>query len=496
MPTSPSRFSRDCVATLPGAPSRVGRRGIVRSPLSAPSGGARRFAVGLGIIPALFVLLALPASPAHAQVAFAPPASYAGAQGGATNIVAGDFLGQDGIPDVAVGSGSSCCAFVLSGAGDGTLQPQGTLSTGNGPYLQALGDIDGDGQLDLVSSNQFSGNVSVFISQTDGLVAEAPVPFGTFTTGVALGDLDGDGILDLVATHQGPSDRALHTDLVGIRLGQGGGSFGPQRDYPVGNEPSFVRVSDLNADGDLDLVVANNNSNNVSVLLGAGDGSFGATVDYPAGSHSGGAIQGFAVADLTGDGVPDLALPSLGTDDVALLVGAGDGSFGAPISLSAGDAPRSVAAGDLDGDGATDLVSANAGSGDLTVLLANGLGGFEPPLSFSLGASVVEPKSVTLSDLDGDGRLDLIAAADGATIVLLNQSTGSPVDHLQNLVDAYLPAGPPGNAGIANALKSKLARGQVDSFINQVRAQCCSPSPGKRLTSEQADALIRFAEAL
>src|SRR5439155_11712453 len=149
-------------------------------------------------------------------------------------------------------------------------------------------------------------------------------------------------------------------NTVSVPLGNGDGSFGAKTDFGTGSGPNSVAIGDLNGDGKPDLAVANGSSNTVSVLLGNGNGSFGARTDYGTGS----APRSVAIGDLNGDGKPDLAVANTGSypgydGTVSVLLGNGNGSFGAKTNFGTGSKPFSVAIGDVNGDGRPDLAVAN-----------------------------------------------------------------------------------------------------------------------------------------
>jgi hypothetical protein len=178
---------------------------------------------------------------------------------------------------------------------------------------------------------------------------------------------------------------------------------GPFPSFATGNEPFSVAIGDLNGDGRPDLATANY-FHTVSVLLGNGDGTFGAKTDY-----STGAIYPYSVAigDLNSDGRPDLAVAGLGFCRASVLLGNGGGAFGAITSYGTGYSSYSVGIGDVNGDGRPDLATANADGSTVSVLLGNGDGTFGANSDFVTGDS---PRSIVMGDMNGDDKLDLATA--------------------------------------------------------------------------------------
>ena len=352
-----------------------------------------------------------------------------------TSVALGDVNG-DGNLDLAVANFLSNTASVLLGNGNGTFQAQQTFTTGNRPRSVTLGDVNGDGKLDLAVANIGSSAVSMLLGNGDGTFQTQQ----TFATGsdpdsLMLGDVNGDGKLDLtLANYFGNS--------VSVLLGNGNGTFQTQQTFSTGIHPRSVTLGDLNGDGKLDLAVANYSSNMVSVLLGNGNGTFQAQQTFATGSHP----YSVTLGDVNGDGKPDLAVANYSSNTVGVLLGNGNGTFQAQQAFATGY-PISVALGDVNGDGKTDLTVANKYSNTVSVLLGKGNGTFQTPKTLAAGSY---PISVVLGDLNGDGKPDLAAANAGSNTVsvLLNGNSAQvgPVFTLEPTVTSIVASG----SGITN----------------------------------------------
>jgi hypothetical protein len=385
------------------------------------------------------------------------------------SIVVGDFNG-DGKLDLAtaelVGSGSAQVATVVLqlGNGDGTFQTPTAVCTG--PYsgfvfggeglALATADLNGDGKLDLV----FVGNlIGIYPGNGDGTFSSTPTyyqPMSPGEGGLAIADFNSDGKPDLAVygeillgkgkgTFQGPPtvllpnsaaeaavgdfDKNGTQDVAAISVNSatslyvltndGTGTLTLAHTYTL-QQPSYaIATADVNGDGNLDLIVAGADPStelwSYSVLLGNRDGSFQPPVFYAQNVQSAFAST-IVIADFNHDGKLDLVIPTYQT--VAVLLGKGDGTFGAPAYLYDGG-PASIVSADFNGDGELDIAA--AGSFGLAILLGKGDGTFQPaafPFTTALSGLLT-------ADLNADGKADLVSNNTKGIQVLAGNGNGT-----------------------------------------------------------------------
>src|ERR1700690_4420878 len=392
----------------------------------------------------------------------------------ASSVAVADVNG-DGKLDLVVTNlctaAADCSGLVaiLLGNGDGTFQAAQNYSSGGYAAASvAVGDVNGDGKPDVLIADRCttidncSGHVGVLLGDGDGTF-QSPVSFGSagiFANTVALADVNGDGKPDLLVLNQCASANFCDqvSGSLGVLLGNGDGTFQAAQVFDAGGETSVgMSVADVNGDGKLDVLVASRApalsddsyvNGAVGVLLGNGDGTFRTAHIY---NSMGWAAQTVAVADVNGDGKPDVLVANwtassldYSSDSVAVMLGHGDGSFQAAPTYSPGGAYQafSAAMADLNGDGKTDmgvtsycLTILNC-IGAVDVLLGQGEGTFQLPQTYASGGFATQ--AVTIADVNGDGIRDLLVAdqcfgtsdcsnnaANGSVDVLLGNADGS-----------------------------------------------------------------------
>jgi hypothetical protein len=319
----------------------------------------------------------------------------------------------------------SLCFAGLQQASGSQFFPAVNYPVGANPFGVAVGDFNGDGIPDLAVANAnqvgtVNGSVSILIGNGDGTF-KAAVSYdsgGNEPSAIATADFNGDGKLDLVVTNFGGGGGVPNVVLL---LGNGNGTFKNPiaivtETFP--NLPLYVAVADLDGDGKPDLAITSG-GDDVSIFLGKGDGTFKQPVSY----HVGNFPTSIALADFNHDGKLDMAVSNQNSDNLSILFGNGNGTFQAAVNYPAGSSPSWVASGDFNGDGIPDLVVADATStsGTIGVLLNNGDGTFQPLVSYPSGP---EPHFVAVGDFNNDGKLDVIAANFAGTTISLFLGNG------------------------------------------------------------------------
>jgi hypothetical protein len=348
------------------------------------------------------------------------------------SVSIGDLNG-DGKPDLATANNGSNTASILlnttaNGATTPTFATKVDFTTGNAPQFVSIGDFNGDGKPDLAVANTNSSTVSILLNTTaNGATTPTFAPKVDFTTdygplSVSIGDLNGDGKLDLAVANYTNSNNAsilLNTTATGATTP----TFNPKVDFTTGSGSTSVSIGDFNSDNKPDLAVSNQNGASVSILLNtttnATTPTFATNVDFTTGSRP----LSVSIGDLNGDGKPDLAVANNGSSTASILLNttatrATTPTFATKVDFTTGtgSGPRSVSIGDINGDGKLDLATANGNTINASILLNTTATGATTPtfatkVDFTTGST---PFSVSIGDFNGDGKPDLATANSGS----------------------------------------------------------------------------------
>ncbi|MBI3195440.1 MAG: VCBS repeat-containing protein, partial [Ignavibacteriae bacterium] len=397
----------------------------------------------------------------------------------------GDFITVTLTNKIKAGTGNTISPvtfqFTIStNVSAGRFSQKVDYTIGEDPRSIFVSDLDGDGDGELlVTSVQLwddsSGNriISIFKNNGDGTFQpKADYATGAIPNSIFVSDLDGDGNGDILVTNYD-----YHT--VSILKNNGDGTFQPKVDYATGTYPYSVFVFDLDGDGDQDFAVVHQSNSGVSIFKNNGDGTFQPKVDYATAGYS----NCVFISDLDGDGDGDLAVGNNSSYTVSILMNNGDGTFQAQIEYPAGYECRSIFVSDIDGDGDGDLAVANSGSNSVSILKNNGDGTFQPKVDYETSTT---PQSVCVSDIEGDGEIDLIVVNTGSNTVSVYRNNGdgtfqSRVDYPTGMYpNALFVSDLDGDGDVELVVANNVSQtiSIFKNIVNDVAVQTNTPSTG------------------
>ncbi len=333
------------------------------------------------------------------------------------SVAVGDF-NNDNRLDISVANGNTSNLGVFIGYGDGTFSRMIPYSTGSnsGPLSVVVSDFNNDGQLDVAVANSGTNNIGVLFGNGNGTFS-SPTPYSTGSgsgpDSLAIGDFNNDNQLDIVIANLG-------SNSFSVLLGCANGTFFNPLNYFIANG-SFslsVAVGDFNNDSRLDIIVTNSATDNIVVFFGYFSETFLFAQAYSTEAFS--QPSSIAVGHFDDDTRLDVVVANNGTDNIMVLFGSGYGTFVSHTTYSTGhdSYPCWVAVGDFNNDSRLDIVVANSGRNNVGIFLSTGTGTFSNQTTYSTGPDS-QPYSVAVLDFNNDTRLDIAVANYGSSSVIV-----------------------------------------------------------------------------
>jgi hypothetical protein len=309
------------------------------------------------------------------------------------------------------------------------------ISTGNNPDYVATADLNGDGFQDVIVANFTDGTISVFLGAGDGTFdIPTTIAVGAGPVWIVTGNFhqssttDPSTNVDIIVANQ-------KTNSLSVLLGNGNGTFQAPTTVVTGSMPSSIAVADFNSDGIADVAVVNQGDNTIGIYLGNGDGSFKVPTLIPTGSKPTSIVA--AAFDSSSNAIIDLAITNSADNTLETFIGDGKGGFTKGATYATGVTPVYVASADVNADQILDLIVADSGTvatstnsviNSVSVFFGNGDGTFgtaaAPRFDYPVGTN---PTSIAIADFNADGVPDMAVTAQGDNALAVLIGTGGGV---------------------------------------------------------------------
>ena len=358
-----------------------------------------------------------------------------GASGKAITVTTNGLTGYaQGSFNITFNGGNNCDAMT-----DKSFADKKDFNTGGSPYATAIISMDGDSKADIAVANFSANNIALLANNSlgnsiDFTSADSKLT-GLQPADVAYGDFDGDGKLDMATTNYNSNTVSVFKNTAATNTL----SYADAENFPTESNPRSIFISDVDLDGRPDIILANLNSASISVLSNTSGGigliSFANSVSFAVGV---GPVGLFAL-DVSKDLLPEVIVVNSQANTVSVLkntsTDAGDIAFGEKTDLSTGNQPMAVFLQDINADGKADLLVTNAADNSISVFKNTGTNGaiaFAAKIDFPTGAG---PISINVSDVNGDDLPDACVANfyDASVSVLINKSLNGSVNFATKL---------------------------------------------------------------
>lgn len=365
------------------------------------------------------------------STSFGAPANYTA--GNSPRSIAVSDLDGDGYPDIILTNSADSTISILknaSGLGVFSFDPPVEFIAKMSPQDIAIGDITGDGKPDIVVISKDSNMVTAFrntsVGNTISFNQKVSLPTGLSPKSIVLADMDKDGKLEIIVSNEGANTVSVYKNTI---TPLGGISYNSKMDFPAGSAPRGIAAEDIDGDGMPDIVTTNYGGNNFSVLRNTSSGgtiSLDPKVDFATGTGP----QSIRVADLDADGANDVIITNNVSGTLSVFKNTSSNatvSFATGMDAITGTGPLNMAIGDIDGDGTPDLAVTNNGSNTISVFKNTSTFGaisLSPKVDFT---ALSNPIGIVAGDFDGDSKPELGATNDNNFCILVNTIHVSPL---------------------------------------------------------------------